>query len=50
MGIWGFFECADDPEAAQPCLCRGDLGLPKGDDLHEGPAQPVYQLRGGLAH
>ena len=51
MGIWGFFECADDPEAAAALFSSGgDVGSPEGDDLHERPAQPVHQLRGGLAH
>jgi len=49
MGIWGFFECADDPEATAD-LFRGDMGSPEGDDIHERSAQPVHQLRGGLAH
>jgi hypothetical protein len=51
MGIWGFFECADDPEAASALFCvRGNVGSPEGDDLHTRPAQPVHQLRGGFAH
>jgi len=42
MGIWGFFECADDPEAAGPLLFGGGVGSPEGDELHERPAQPVH--------
>ena len=51
MGIWGFFECLDDPEAAAALFfCRGNLGTPEGHGLHQRPAQPLPQLRGGAAH
>ncbi len=51
MGIWGFFECTDDPEAAAALFSSVEKwALQKGMTFMRGPPQPVHQLRGGIAH
>jgi hypothetical protein len=49
MGIWGFFECADDPEAAAALLSAvGTWTHQKGMDFMRGPLNPSTNYEVGL--
>jgi len=50
MGIWGFFECADDPEASSgPLLFRGGVGSPEGMTFMRGPLNPSTNYEQGCS-
>ena len=49
MGIWGFFECADDPEAAAALFCSVEAWvLQKGMTFMRGPLNPSMNNESGL--
>ena len=51
MGIWGFFECADDPEAAAALFSSVETWVrQKGMTFMRGPLSPSTNYEVGLAH
>ena len=51
MGIWGFFECADDPEAAAALFSSVETwARQKGMTFLRGPLNPSTNYEVGLAH
>jgi hypothetical protein len=49
MGIWGFFECADDPEAAGALLAAAvDWTKDQGMSFIRGPLNPSTNYEGGM--
>jgi hypothetical protein len=49
MGIWGFFECADDPEAAGALFTATEAwGKDQGMRFLRGPLNPSTNYEGGL--
>jgi hypothetical protein len=49
MGIWGFFECADDPEAAAALFCHVEQWvLQQGMTFLRGPLNPSMNNETGL--
>jgi hypothetical protein len=49
MGIWGFFECADDPEAAEALFSTVEKwGRQKGMTFMRGPLSPSTNYETGL--
>ena len=49
MGIWGFFECAEDPEAAAALFSSVDTwALQKGMTFMRGPLSPSTNYEAGL--
>ena len=48
MGIWGFFECADDPEAAAALFSAEVWVHQKGMTFMRGPLNPSINYEVGL--
>jgi len=49
MGVWGFFECADDPEAARALFSSVETwALQKGMTFLRGPLSPSMHYESGL--